>query len=421
MTLADAKRYIMYVEYLHHIRPLTDNIREMYNMYSNIYKKVVNLEKKISNEHHIEPTSNMTNIIYNMVNNSKPQKNRETSAKIIQKAYRKSKRTLENFTNRELQKLNNKVYGNYHLRTGNVGRARRLQDRSHHLLSDYGYARRNRLYENKKTEPAVKTIQRYFRGYKGRKITPRYNFMRDLYKDGRFEYYFNTLLKLEKVADRVLYRIAHGKFNHVSKSIQNVDPVTAITNIIGPCHYNPRPRVRLTNVTNVRKNLHLLKKKTPREYLMGLRKQFEYVSLAYSKMSQSNKKEYLDRLDVELSGRPCLENLLESLVKELSKQEFIWKGKYNEPLRQNNERYLGNKGLMNTAVQSWATSKNKIKPTGWNNMNLNTRKNVFWKMVKNLPLYMVNNGNIINGRPNKYNRNGLKFKKSKVSNYLEWV
>jgi len=416
MTLADAKRYIMYIEYLHHIRPRIDNNREMYKRYSNIYKKAFNLAKKISNEHHIEPTSNM---IYNMVNISRPQKNRETSAKIIQKAYRKSKRTLANFTNQELQRLHNKVYGNYHLRSGNVGRVRRLEKRSYILLGNSGYARRNRLYANNKTEPAVKTIQRYFRGYKGRKITPRYNFMIDLYKDGRFEYYFNTLLKLEKVADRVLYRIAHGKFNHVSKNIQKVDPVTAITNIIGPCHYNPRPRARLTNVTNVRKNLHLLKKKTPREYLMGLRKQFEYVSLAYSKMSQSNKKEYLDRLDVELSGRPCLENLLESLVKELSKQEFIWKGKYTEPLLQNNERYLGNKGLMNTAVQSWATSKNK--PTGWNNMNLKTRKNVFWKMVKNLPLYMVKNGNIINGRPSIYNENGLKFKQSKVSNYLEWV
>jgi len=122
--------------------------------------------------------------------------------------------------------------------------------------------------------------------------------------------------------------------------------------------------------------------------------------------------------------------MMDSLVKALVKPEFVWLGKaknfQNNPMMPNNVRYVGfgpnlggRRGLINTAVTTWTQSKNR--PANWNSKNVNARKQVFWNMIKNLPLAMVNNGTIINGRPQLYNANGVKFKKSQLANTLEYV
>jgi len=282
-----------------------------------------------------------------------------------------------------------------------------------------------RKARNIEAAPVVKTIQKYFRGYKSRVIEPRKKFLMDLSADKRFDYYVEVLSKLEYNVESVLRSISMG----------GADPLNAITRIVGVCHYNRRPLKKLENVKNIRKELPLLKRKTPKEYLDSLRRQFGYVAKEYAQMSSEDKKGYRDRLDSELSGRPCLENILESLVKVLSKPDFVWIGKtkyyQNNPLSNNNIRYVGfganlvnkkgvtRRGIMNTAVTTWSHSKNR--PSKWTNMNVDARKNVFWKMVKNLPLSMYSRNMVVNGTPNGYNKDGTKFKASMLANTLEYA
>jgi len=337
-------------------------------------------------------------------------------AKKIQQAFRKSR-----LTNAQLVRLwNIQGQGRYvttpqHLKM--ISHAKRISGK-YNVEKAIGTIRSKRN-TNVKAVPAVTKIQSVFRGYKSRNIDPRRQFLLSLSKDGRFDYYVEVLAKLEHKVQKVL--------NMVS---QNVDPVSAITGVIGVCHYKARPHKTVQKVANVRKSLPLLKKKTPREYLQSFRKQFSYVAKEYAKMDDKNKKAYRDRLESELSGRPCLENLLDSLSKALVKQEFVWLGKsrnyQNNPLQVNNIRYLGygpnlgtKKGLVNTAVQTWRNSGNR--PANWNNKNLNSRKKMFWNMIKKLPLSMVYQGNLVNGTPNLYNENGKKFKSSNLANTLEYM
>ena len=337
-------------------------------------------------------------------------------AKKIQTAFRKSRLTNEKFIKLYHAKeyyANNPVKMNsVVIRT--IGKKPNPNDITNYT-NTLNVIRRKRN-TNVKTLPAVQKIQSIFRGYKSRNISTRKQFLLSLSKDGRFDYYVEVLAKLEHKVDMVLSVVR-----------QNIDPLSAITSIIGVCHYKPRPHKTVKNVTNVRKNLPLLRKKTPREYLQSFRKQFAYVAKEYSKMNDKNKKAYRDRLHSELSGRPCLENLLDSLAKALVKPEFVWVGKTknfaNNPLVSNNERYLGfgpnlvgRKGLINTAITTWAQSKNK--PVNWNSKNLNTRKKMFWNMIKNLPVSMIHQGNVVNGTPSLHNKNGKKFKASKLANTL---
>jgi hypothetical protein len=343
-------------------------------------------------------------------------------AKKIQQAFRRSR-----LTNEEYLKLYNKTLGKY---SSNFGVSKyKISKMNSHVRTTLGKNRtsnenntktRNKIIEKRSKEtPSVTTIQRIFRGYKSRNISTRKQFLMSLSKDGRFDYYVEVLAKLEYKVDRVLSVVK-----------QNVEPLSAITGIIGVCHYKARPRKTVQNVTNIRKNILQLKKKTPREYLQSFRKQFAYVAKEYSKMSTEDKNAYRDRLNSELSGRPCLENLLDSLAKALVKPEFVWIGKTknfeNNPLVPNNVRYLGfgqnlggSKGLVNTAIKTWAESKNK--PSNWNNKNLNARKQMFWNMIKNLPVSMVYEGTIVNGTPRLYNRKGRKFKVSELSNTLNYI
>jgi hypothetical protein len=415
--LAKAKRLLMYMKYLKHSQPTE---KKLYQKYLDVYKKAAELGEELTHRNNLSTSIAMASMLVNSHKKStqlqekllsgklteRNVKNIESVVKVIQRAYRKYKHVP---TDEELIKLNNKVYGDYPLRLVNNLKVNKAESRTGMSLNRHIRRIKRARGTNAKAVPVVTTIQRYFRGYSVRQVAPRVQFLKDLAQDGRFDYYVNVLGKLEYKVREVLKSIAQG----------GAEPVDAITSLVGVCHYKAKPTKRLSNVKNVRKNLPLLKKKTPREYLESLRHQFSFVTGVYAKMSLSEKKEYRDRLSEELSGRPCLENLLESLAKVLSKPEFVWKGKYSDPLLPDNERYLGRNGLMNTAVQTWSLSKNR--PSGWNNMNLNARKQLFWNKVKGLPLYMVHRDDVVNGTPGNYNSEGKKFKASNVAGYLEWA
>jgi len=197
------------------------------------------------------------------------------------------------------------------------------------------------------------------------------------------------------------------------------------------CHYKARPKQIVQYVQNVRRNIPQLVKKTPRDYLQSLRRQFSYVANMYSKMTLDEKHEYIKRLEGELAGRPCLENILESLIQALLKQDFVWIGKTknfeNTPLKYpNNVRYLGfgpnlkgRGGLVNTAIQTWQKSTNR--PKNFNSMNITARKDMFWKMIKNLPVLIEYQGQIGNASPSMFNINGKKFKNSELASTLEYI
>jgi hypothetical protein len=299
--------------------------------------------------------------------------------------------------------------GPYSLHKGNSSKTNRLaQRRGYNGANNFITNRHEKLYPT--TVPAVTTIQRYFRGYKNRRISPRIQFLKDMmarYRD--MEYYVITLARLELGYRKVLQQISLG-----------ANALDSITKIIGTCHYKKNPHKRVKNVQNVRKNMLLLKKKTPREYLQSLRKQFHYVTHEYSKMTSVQKKEYVERLHAELSGRPCLENLLDSLVQVITKPELVWMGKGANVL--NNNRYLSttrNNGLMKKAITTWVNSTNR--PKGWNAMNTNQRKQYFWNKVKNKLVYMTNGSHIFNAPISTYNEGGNKFKKSEVAGWLGWA
>ena len=311
------------------------------------------------------------------------------SAKKIQKVFRGSR-----LTNEKLLKINNKP-------------PELLTNKNIENLRNFD---RKKIYErrHRNVVPQVKTIQRVFRVYKKMNIEFRKKFLQDLSKDGRFDYYVTVLSRLEYMTDRVLSYM---------RNLDHKDPIRFITSAIGVCHYKQNPRRLVTNVINVRKSLSDLKKKTPREYLQSMRRQFAFVTKEYSKFDETAKNSYRDRLYEELGERPCLENMIESLVKALSEPYFVWLGKSSDPVVEN-KKYIE---VMNKAVTSWALAKNR--PVNWNNKNLNSRKQVFWKMVKNLPLYVVYDKNFgpVNSTPNEYDKNGSKFKSSNISNSLEYA
>jgi hypothetical protein len=343
-------------------------------------------------------------------------------AKKIQQAFRKSR-----LTNAQLIKLWN-IQGQGRRVTN--AQLLKMNSRSKRITGRYNIegaveAIREMRNSNVKAVPSVTKIQSIFRGYKSRNINPRREFLLSLSKDGRFEYYVEVLARLE-------YRVQ----NVLDAIYQNIDPVSAITGRIGVCHYKARPSKIVQNVTNVRRNILQLKKKTPREYLQSFRKQFAYVAKKYSQFTTKQKELYRNNLNSYLSaGQPCLENLLDYLVQALLIPTFVWIGKtknlLNNPLQQNNIRYLGygpslgkNRGVVNTAIKSWHNSlksgSNK-KPEGWNNMSIDNKKNIFWKMIKNKSMYVYTNEGPVNATPNYYNKNGVKFKSSNLANTLNYI
>lgn len=347
-----------------------------------------------------------THVLRNMARGTDVHEHKKSILARRNSLLRHAQRRMRKPTNYQIIKAYN-ANGNYSLHRNVTSDTK--ERRGYNLANNFIRNRHEKLYSDPTTVPAVTTIQRYFRGYKNRRISPRIQFLKDMAKYRDMEYYVNTLARLEFGYRKVLQQISLG-----------ANALDSITKIIGTCHYKKNPHKRVQNVQNVRKNMLLLKKKTPREYLQSLRKQFHYVSHEYSKMTLAQKKEYIERLRLELSGRPCLENLLDSLVHVVSEPDLVWLGKGTNVL--NNNRYLSttrNNGLMKKAIMSWSISKNR--PRGWNAMNTNQRKQYFWNKVKNKSVYMTNGSQVFNAPISRYNTNGAKFKQSNVANWLEYT
>jgi hypothetical protein len=236
----------------------------------------------------------------------------------IQRALRKRR---ANLTNETFMKMMNRF------RKGNE---RNLPRMINFVNKKYGTENLNlalnMIYEkrhHKGVSPRVTKIQTVFRGYQARQLALVKYFVESLTRDGRFKYYTGLLGYLFVATPKALGFI---------KSFPNVEPRVIINKLIGTCHIKPN--------------------QVPSKYLGEMRSQLVYVSRAYKKMAPSEQKEYRDRLDRNLGGRPCLENTLEALVESLVEPVFEWTGKGIEPpLVKNNARYLNN--VMAKAVASW--------------------------------------------------------------------
>jgi hypothetical protein len=102
------------------------------------------------------------------------------------------------------------------------------------------------------------------------------------------------------------------------------------------------------------------------------------------------------------------------MIETLLGDAFTWTGKGQVPLiGTENKRYLDN--IMAKAVSSWKLPKNAPN-------NLDKRKNLFWNAVKNRTLYYSKNANSIpvNIVVSEYNKSGKKFKRSNLSNTLQY-
>lgn len=244
----------------------------------------------------------------------------------------------------------------------------------------------NKIYTKRHNgiKPKVKIIKRTFKRFKNRRIAYITNLLNDMKADGRFEYYGSVLYKLFYHSMRIL--------RYLNNNYTNKSPKTIITETIGVCHYN-------------------VNRETPRVYLKSMIERLVYVAKEYQKI---NHKKYFDRLFSELGDRPCLENLLDSMIEALVGPVFVWEGKGSTALiGLNNSKYLNK--IMTKAVITWKLPKNTPEI-------LNVRKRLFWNQVKNRTILYANNVNTIpyNMRVLNYNKNGKKFKESALANTLEY-
>jgi hypothetical protein len=277
---------------------------------------------------------------------------------------------MKNLTMR-VHEVNKNYYNQVSKNTLNL--ARKIVGRN---LAPRNLIREAVMLANNKVNRAARTIQKSVL-----KIQPLLNDMR---KDGRFKPNVRVLDNLFVLSGRVLKYINMYTATH---------PKIIINKVIGVCHYNVSPN-------------------TPVMYLKDMVGRLLYVAKQYDKKTPDEKGEYLDSLYYEISGRPCLENLLDSMIETLVGSVFKWKGKgYTVLVGRNNSKYLNN--IMNTAVSTWKIPKNAPK-------NLNKRKQIFWNHVKHRTLEYINSGVRRNIRVSNYNKNGKKFKASNVSNYLNY-
>jgi hypothetical protein len=219
--------------------------------------------------------------------------------------------------------------------------------------------------------------------------------LKDMEKEGNFNYYINKINKVHKKIPEVL------KNPRLKNNAHSV-----ITTEIAPCH--------------IRHGMN------PLMYLRQLRNQLQFAVRLYHKKKvkdPSFSKRFFKRLKGELGGRPCLENLIEGLSVALYEPEFVWKGRNISPLLPNNNRYLN---LISNTVRSFQESQANNKNAKNLPLSLERRKKIFWDMIKNKSVHVAYKN--IFGRNQigyqnvkRYNKNGKRFFSSNASNWLEYI
>ncbi len=235
--------------------------------------------------------------------------------------------------------------------------------------------------------PATQKIQKVYKGYIDKRLLTFQSFITDLKNDGRFDFNVKVLTKLFERINLVLHKI---------KSNWGEGAHNKITTLIGPCHIKPN--------------------EVPLKYLSQMFNQMKYVTSEYQKMSGSEKKKYRDRLHEALGDRPCLENLLDGMAKVLVPPAFEWRGKRVEPLVKNNKRYLSQ--VIGPAISSWYNTLSNNNKRLLENKSLNTRKRLFWNMIKSQNLAIMTNNGPVYSTPNRYNVGGKRFFASNEANTL---
>jgi len=361
----DEGRFLRQYELLKFLTTQASNVNEKY--YKNLSNNTLNLARKIVKNNRLP----ISNIITKAVKLSKNKVN--ISARTIQQKFRKTRKPMTN---------ENYIRAMAKLEPGELPPQRLVNYAKSKNLNNF----LNKIYTKRHigVKPKVNIIGRSYKRYKNQREAYIKNLLIDMKRDGRFEYYVPVLNKLFFLSPRVL--------KYLNNNYTTESPKTIINKTIGVCHYN-------------------VSRETPRVYLKSMVERLVYVAKAYRKI---NHKEYLDHLSSELSDRPCLENLLDSMIEALVGSVFEWLGKgYTVLIGPNNSQYLNK--IMTKAVMTWEIPKNTSN-------NLNARKNLFWNQVKNRTIVYANNKNTVpyNMRVLNYNKKGEKFKNSNIAKMLEY-
>lgn len=187
---------------------------------------------------------------------------------------------------------------------------------------------------------------------------------------------------------------------------------TVMAEHIGQCHINK------TNMLS-------------RPYLKFLIESIYAASNKYSKLNNKDKRVYMTRVQTNLEGFPCVDNLVEALTSSFYDPLMVWTGRRPTILltiprtEGSNDEYLA---IMARAIGSYLSSEPRLK----NNVNKRStinqmkalqpenRLNRFWKLTrqKNLQVNINENPTFIPVK--NYNINGRIFKNSgyKAANYL---
>jgi hypothetical protein len=302
-------------------------------------------------------------------------------------------KVISNFFKRKLAKGNiktNEAFLKYYKKVPEIYKTRFLNKKYPGLTSENAVkkilSKRNR---DASREPAARKIQKVYSGYFSKTLHMITNLISDMGSDGRFK---NNVKVLSRLVERI---------NAVIKEINNKGEAhSTITTLIGPCHINAN--------------------EVPRKYLSSMYNQLKYVSNEYNSFSKEKKKKYLDELSDKLGERPCLENLLDGMADAIATSAFEWRGKSKmfevSPLLQNNERYLTR--LIGPAISSWYSSLSRNNKKSLDNKDLNTRKKMFWNMIKSRNISIMTNNGPVYSTPKNYNVNGKRFFASNEANAL---
>ena len=207
-------------------------------------------------------------------------------------------------------------------------------------------------------------------------------FFKLLETDGRFTFIVRILRNL--VTHKNLIK------NTYENNIPSVEIVQRlISNKIGLCH------LKNSGLSGYR--TEAAKKEKIKVYLQEFVITLETaVNIFYEKIakfnSQNKKMEYiqkvLDQYELNLGGRPCLDNALEELMNAIMKPGFIWKGKtipLNLWLEHDIQKYKNE--ILAPAIMSYYQSLNTNNLTIFKKKPKTKKIKQMWNFFQNKPLY----------------------------------
>ena len=233
-----------------------------------------------------------------------------------------------------------------------------------------------------------------------------FNFMLKIKSDGRFSYLYGLLYGLLNNSMNILHYIKkHIRlYGIIPYDIQDM-----IITRIGPCHFNESLRDS--------KN----KRVDGLYYLVNLILQFNYFVKEYDKLKKSKHNKFFKTLEVNLGGRPCLENAIEALTMSIIEIGFEWKGKNKMIMWNEIGKEYYKHGVIGAAVGSYVKSLSSENKQKFKEYSLMDRINMIYNKFKRYPVYVGG----IDEYPMFYNvdalPNGEVVTKEAISEYLNYI